>query len=155
MPNRITNDKIQNFLARNTIPLSLSILPPSLIACPICSTPYSEQDPSYVHPLIPPDGPEYPIQVIKCGGCNHIIGRRCIEKSVRAGQPWSHTCPICREEWFVPPHSTRREILGSVRRCLNLLARIPRVRMETRGDMEEVERTLTGVEIMLMERRWI
>lgn len=157
MPNSISKDKIDNFLARNTVAVSVSALPADSLACPICNTPYSERDPSYVHPWIDSDAAEYPVQIIRCEGCNHIFGRHCLEHSIRAAQPWSHVCPVCRTAWFVPPHATRTEILAGVRRALDLVVATEEVGVQTgaRRDLDEVERLLVDIEEKLLERRWI
>jgi hypothetical protein len=155
MPQLITEDKIQNFLLRKTKPIPLSFLPPDRQTCPICDGPYCQQNPNNLHPSLGPDSPEYSVRIKDCGNCRHVFGRRCLERSIRANQPWSHVCPICREEWFVPPHPTRTEILGALRRSMNILAKVEGDETGVRYALEQVEHLLEGIEEVLMERRWI
>ncbi|KAF2658543.1 hypothetical protein K491DRAFT_259378 [Lophiostoma macrostomum CBS 122681] len=154
-PNRITNDKVQNFLARNTVPLSLSNLPAGQTSCPICRNTYAEVDRHYVPPLMDPDVPEWAVQVVRCGDCNHIVGRRCIERCIRAGEPWSHMCPMCRHEWFVPPHSTRTDIIARLRMALTVLAYTQRDTTELQAALDHVEELLREIENSLLDRRYI
>lgn len=154
-PNRITHDKIHNFLERKTIPLTLSALPADQRECPICMVPYSEVDTYYVHPMISSDAPEWAVQVTDCDECEHIFGRRCLENSIKAGGPWSHTCPLCRKEWLVPPHSARTEILHRVRRAAEVLGPISRDTVGLQIALEAVEELLREIENRLLERRYI
>jgi hypothetical protein len=58
-------------------------------------------------------------------------------------------------EWFVPPHSTRSEILRDARQALDILARNEGIGEDERRDLEQVEGLLEGIEERLMQRRWI
>ncbi|KAF2255163.1 hypothetical protein BU26DRAFT_559783 [Trematosphaeria pertusa] len=157
MPYRIDDSIISNFLTTHTRPIRLSSLPqdPSSQHCPICHLPYAPQDPSYVHPLHPPDTPEYPVQVRCRGPCKHVFGRICIERHMRGGQPWSHTCPICRAEWFPAPNAGRREVLAATEIALDALARIDAADVEVRAEVERVEEALRRIREVLYGSRWI
>jgi len=155
MPNPIPEFQIQNFLARSTTALPLSSLPtthPQDTQCPICHTPYAPPPISYVHPLCPPDTPEYACEVQIC---THIFGRRCLERHIRGGMPWSHTCPMCRVALFNAPSGGRREIVDLIDRALERLAGIQGVSEEVRREVEGVEEGLRRVRSLLGRDRWI
>lgn len=72
--------------------IRIDILPPDQKSCPVCQDPYLSQ------PLV-----ERPVRINSLhpnSTCRHLFGYRCIEMHIRAGEPWSVRCPICREDWF-------------------------------------------------------
>ncbi|KAF1973103.1 hypothetical protein BU23DRAFT_143367 [Bimuria novae-zelandiae CBS 107.79] len=157
MSYRIDESIISNFLTNHTRPLQLSALPsdPASRRCPICRDSYHAQDPSYLHPLLPADNPEYPVQVLNCGACRHIFGRHCIERQIRASQPWSHVCPLCRVSWFPAPNAARTGMVGEVENALSALARVEIQDEGVRNEMEIVERGLEAIRERLYSQRWI
>jgi hypothetical protein len=150
--------QISHFLTANTIPLSLTSLPtasPADRECPICHNAYAEPPASYVHPDISDDKEEYALQVQNRGACRHIFGRRCIEAHIRSGNPWSHTCPLCRAEWFPAPGGGRGQVLGEVEGALTRLARID-VRDEgAMAELEAIDQALVRIRAVLYGHRWI
>lgn len=158
MPYRINDSIISNFLTNHTVPLQLSALPldhPSQ-QCPVCHERYHTQNPTYVHPLLPPDVPEYPVQIFNRGMCRHIFGRHCIERHIRANRPWSHVCPMCREEWFPAPNAARTELVSGLNDAVNALSRIDTQDEEVRREIEAVERGLDIIMRNLLDsQRWI
>ncbi|KAL5424936.1 hypothetical protein PMIN06_000845 [Paraphaeosphaeria minitans] len=157
MSYRIDESVISNFLTNHTRALRLSAFPldPLSRQCPICRDLYHAQDPAYLHPLLPADTHEYPVQVRDRGPCNHILGRRCIERHVRAGQPWSHACPLCREEWFPAPNSARTEIVSTLDNVLGALERLEMRDEVARQEVENMEQALETIREMLYSQRWI
>ncbi|KAF2132306.1 hypothetical protein P153DRAFT_383196 [Dothidotthia symphoricarpi CBS 119687] len=155
MPNHIPNFQISHFLSSHTIPL----LTPPDPTCPICQLPYASPPQTYVHPLLPPDIPEYAVQINNRGPCTHVFGRRCVETHIRGRNPWSHTCPMCRAEWFPPPDTGRREVLEHVERALNGLARLEEDLSAgdevTMAEVEDLERSLERIREVLYGGRWI
>lgn len=157
MPYRIDESIVSNFITNHTRALRLSALPPDPLSrqCPICRDLYHAQDPAYLHPLLPADTPEYPVQVRDRGLCRHILGRRCIERHIRAGHPWSHTCPLCREEWFPAPTSARAEIVGMLDNVLGVLERLEMRDEVARHELENVEQALDSIRELLYSHRWM
>lgn len=157
MAYRIGESIISNFLNNHTRPLELSALPSDPLSrqCPICRDRYHAQHHAYLHPLLPADTPEYPVQVCDRGACRHILGRRCIERHVRAGQPWSHTCPLCREEWFPAPNSVRTVIFSTLDNVLGALERLEMGDEVARQEVENVEQALESIRELLHSQRWI
>lgn len=88
-----------------TTPLRLASLDVSDRSCPICREPY-------VNPIrgrqSPVDGTEeWAVRVDmiaersgvrRC--CQHVLGRKCLEKHLHSGGPWRNKCPLCRNVWF-------------------------------------------------------
>lgn len=74
---------------------------------------------------------------------------------MRGGQPWSHTCPICRAEWFPAPNAGRREVLAATEIALDALARIDAADVEVRAEVERVEEALRRIREVLYGSRWI
>lgn len=157
MSYRIDDSIISNFLTNHTNPVQLASLQPdpSSQFCPICREPYHSQDPAYLHPLLLTDTFEYPVQVVDRGPCRHIFGRRCIERQLRAGQPWSHVCPICRQEWLPTPHSARGEIIGTLDNVLGVLEQLEMRNEAVRREVHNVEQALEGIRELLYGQRWI
>ena len=155
MPPHYPEPILSNFLTNHTTPLLLSSLPPDYTECPICHEPYHGQDPYYVHPIISPDDPEYPVQIRDRGLCEHIFGRHCIEKHIRAVEPWSHVCPLCRTAWIPPLRPTRTSAIERLEAALAGLARVGREDEELREEIEGVERGLREVRRMLDTPRWL
>jgi hypothetical protein len=158
MPNQIPDFQISNFLSANTVPLPIYSLPntsPLDQQCPICHNLYSDPPEDYVRPLFPPGFAEYAVQVRNRGLCEHIFGRRCIESHIRSGTPWSHTCPLCRAEWFPAPHGGRTELLRNFEGALNGLARLEVQDDNVRSEVERVERMLGRIREILYMSRWI
>lgn len=161
MPNNIPEFQIANFLTTNTRPLSLS--DPSLkdntdTDCSICHIAYANPPQNYVHPDLPDGEKEYAVEIQNRGTCKHIFGRRCLEQHIRSGNPWSHTCPLCRTEWFSAPNSGRREILMDVERTLTALAALDLIDGRTgraRQELARVEVALVRIREALYESRWI
>lgn len=149
MPSQIPAFQISHFLSTHTTPVPHPIDP----TCPICHNPYASPPPPYTHPLLPDGNPEYAIQIHDRGSCTHVFGRRCVETHIRGRDPWSHSCPMCRAEWFPAPHSGRREVLEQVERALNGLARLEGEGMEE--ELRDVEMALERVREVLHGRRWI
>lgn len=153
MPSRlpgIPSPIITTFLTSHTHPLPPSLFPqdPISLTCPICTQPYSPPDPSYVHPT-PAGTPEYAVQISGCGACAHVFGRHCVERHLRARQPWSRACPLCRAEWIPTPGGGRREVLEAVERALALVARMDR----DVGGVEAVEEGLERAREVLYRNR--
>jgi hypothetical protein len=157
MSRHLPQTVVNNFLATHTRALRLSELPegPSSRQCPICRTDYSDQDPSYVHPLYPYTDFEYPVQVFNCGNCTHIFGRLCIERHIRSDQPWSHTCPLCRGEWLPPNNHPRAMAVTEMENALDVLARMDRTDEAVRVEVERVETALHVIRNLLYGPRWI
>ncbi|KAF2702746.1 hypothetical protein K504DRAFT_452988 [Pleomassaria siparia CBS 279.74] len=162
MPYRIPEPILSNFLTHYTVPVSLSSLsqsssPSSCPTCPICTNPYASPPRAYTHPLLPPDTPEYAVQVVNRGPCTHIFGRSCIEKHMRARMPWSHSCPMCRAEWFPAPHAARGQMMASVERALSIMAQVEigGVGTESADALAEVEILLERVREGLYGNRWV
>ncbi|KAF2681203.1 hypothetical protein K458DRAFT_391997 [Lentithecium fluviatile CBS 122367] len=154
MAYHIDGSIIQNFLTRNTRPIDIHSLPEDS-ECSICHNPYSPPDPAYLHPLHPDTETEYALQIVGRGACTHIFGRRCLERHIRAGQPWSHSCPLCRAEWFPPPRAGRWDAVVRVEDALNVLVRIQSDDENVMLEVESVERNLRGIREILYERRWL
>lgn len=158
MPNNIPRFQIANFLATNTKALELTKLSSKTNAeaeCPICHAPYANPPQDYVHPDLPEDEEEYAVQISNRGDCVHIFGRRCLEYHIRGGNPWSHTCPLCRVEWFPAPNARRQEMLLEVERMLTTLAAIDLVDERARLELIQVEVALDRIRGALYESRWI
>jgi hypothetical protein len=155
MPNPLPEFQIQNFLSRHTLSLAIRSLPtgsPQDRECPICQNRYSDPPVSYAHPDCPSDVPEYACQVTTC---NHIFGRRCLEKHIRDGNPWSHTCPMCRKAWLTAPNRGRTEVMGHIERALNSLASLEVSDVEVRREVENVEQALAMIRDVLNGNRWV
>ena len=159
MPNSIPEFQIANFLATNTRALELKDLASTTddagIDCPICHSPYADPPQDYVHPNLPEDEEEYAVQVENRGECAHIFGRRCLEHHIRGGKPWSHTCPLCRTEWFPAPNAGRQEMLLNIERTLTSLAAMEQIDEHTRSELGQVEMALGRIRDALYETRWI
>lgn len=158
MPNNIPNFQVANFLATNTKPLLLADLAESTDAdseCPICRSTYADPPQNYVHPDLPEGEAEYAVQIHNRGGCMHIFGRRCLEHHICGGNPWSHTCPLCRTEWFPAPSAGRREMLMDIERTLTALAALELVDGQARQELVQVEAALDRIREALYESRWI
>lgn len=153
-PTTLPEFQIQNFLSRQTLSLPLSSLPAQDSSCPICHNSYASPPTAYVHPVCPLDIPEYPVEI---QACKHVMGRHCLERHIRGGMPWSHTCPMCRVEWFNAPGGGRREVLGIVEGALDALGRIAGGELEegVRAEVQGVERGLRRVRSVLGRGRWI
>lgn len=136
MPNSIPEHQIANFLRDDTKSLRLDNLPTDHDTnrfCPICHLPYVEPPNEYVHPQHPRDDEEYAIQIQHSSGCRHIFGRVCLERHMRGGNPWSHTCPLCRTEWFPAPNATRRHMIEDIERTLIALSALELVGEQEAG----------------------
>jgi hypothetical protein len=159
MPNSIPELQIANFLATNTKPLELrdvaSANDDAGTDCPICHNPYADPPQNYVHPDLPGDEEEYAVQIENRGECTHIFGRRCLEHHIRGGNPWSHTCPLCRSDWFPAPNAGRQEMLLNVERTLTNLAAMEQIDEHTRQELGQVEVALGRIRDALYESRWI
>ena len=158
MPNRIPEFQISHFLSAHTVPLALASLPsnsPQDQRCPICHNPYTCPSADHVHPLYPPGPLEYAVQIHDRGACAHIFGRRCIESHIRSGKPWSHTCPICRAQWFPAPNRARTAVLEEVESARNGLARMDLHDEVLRVEVEAVDRALERIREVLYGQRWI
>jgi hypothetical protein len=158
MPNTIPVFQIANFLATNTKPLELKGLRSTIDAeaeCPICHNPYADPPQNYVHPDLPEDEEEYTVQIENRGECTHVFGRRCLERHIRGGNPWSHTCPLCRTEWFPAPNAGRQEILLNVERTLTTLAAMEMIDENARQELGQVEVALGRIRDALYDSRWI
>lgn len=158
MPNNIPEFQIANFLATNTKALHLDELnsdDSSGSACSICHSPYADPPQHYVHPDLPEGADEYAVQIQNREDCKHIFGRRCLEHHIRGGNPWSHTCPLCRTEWFPAPNAVRREMLGAVERVLNHLAAVDLPDDHTRQELRDIEVDLERIRDALYQSRWI
>lgn len=158
MPNRTPDFQIGNFLTTNTIPLEfteLSNLAKADFNCPICHSPYTDPPRDYVHPDLPEDVAEYAVQIQDRGECKHIFGRRCLEHHIRGGNPWSHTCPLCRTEWFPAPNASRQRMLMEVERTLNTIAALELDDEQARTELGQVEVALERIREALYESRWI
>jgi hypothetical protein len=155
MPNPISSYQIQNFLSRHTIPVPIGSLPndsPHDQECPICHIIYADPPSSYVHPDFPSAGQEYACEVLTC---KHIFGRRCLEQHIRGNMPWSHTCPLCRTEWFPAPSRGRTDMLGNVETALSRLASVEVRDAQVRREMDDVERAIRRIREGLYGNRWI
>ncbi|KAF1842276.1 uncharacterized protein K460DRAFT_370259 [Cucurbitaria berberidis CBS 394.84] len=127
----------------HTVPLPLTSLPrssPEDLRCPICYTPYANPPTGYVHPDLGAGLPEYAVQIRNRGACEHVFGRSCIESHIRRGNPWSHTCPLCRVEWFPAPNGGRRTVLNDVEIARDGLSRVDVHDEQVRGELEAVAR---------------
>lgn len=157
MSYRIDESVISNFLTNHTNALQPSMLPPDPPSrkCPICHDAYHAQDPAYLHPLLPADTPEYPVQVHERGRCRHILGRRCIERHIRAGQPWSHTCPLCRGEWFPAPNSARNPMVSTLDDVLGALERLELRDEDSRQEARNIEQALENIREFFYSQRYI
>ncbi|KAF2275786.1 uncharacterized protein EI97DRAFT_442783 [Westerdykella ornata] len=153
MPDRIPEFIIQNFLSRHTEPVPLASLPEDEDHCPICLQPYTYSE-QCTHPDIGEGDPEYPLRIINCGPCQHVLGRRCVERSIRQNHAWSHACPLCRQRWLLPRHAGRSELLADIRRSLQLLAGMERSEVTGRG-LDEIERLMLRSEERLLQTRWL
>ncbi|KAJ4356962.1 Ribosomal lysine N-methyltransferase 4 [Ascochyta clinopodiicola] len=153
MPNRIPNFQIMNFLTENTLGLQLTevSVAGAESECPICHHPYADPPQGYVHPDLPEDEDEYPVQIQNRGQCKHIFGRRCLEHHIRGGNPWSHTCPLCRTEWFPAPNAARRQMLGDIEWTLNHLASLDVEDVQARRELGEAEAALQRIREALKE----
>lgn len=153
MPSRLPNFQISNFLTNNTVPIPLSSLTDP--NCPICLVAFDAPPTTHVHPDHLDGLPDYAVRIYNRSPCFHVFGRRCLEAHIRSGTPWSHTCPLCRAEWFPAPHSGRREALINIESALMGLARVD-VRDEEIGrEVANVERALLRVREVLYGWRWI
>lgn len=158
MPNNIPEFQIANFLTRNTKPLSYSsvlLQDDRTTECSICHMPYADPPQNYVHPDLPDGEQEYAVQVQDRGECKHVFGRRCLEQHIRSGNPWSHTCPLCRTEWFPAPNSGRRDMLTEVERTLMVLAALDMADGQARTELGQVEVALERIREALYGSRWI
>jgi hypothetical protein len=158
MPHQIPDFQISHFLTLNTVPTPLSSLShasPRDRECPICHNAYADPPTGYVHPDIGDGESEYAVQVQNRGSCAHIFGRRCIEAHIRSGNPWSHTCPLCRAEWFPAPSGGRGVVLGEIEGALSRLARVNVQDEGVRSELEAVDRALVRMREVLRRRRWI
>lgn len=150
MPYQIPEFIISNFLSRQTIALSISELPNDCLedrVCPICHIPYSDPPAAYVHPDFPPDLPEYAVQVHFSDFCEHNFGRRCIEQHIRGENPWSHSCPTCRDEWFPIPDNSQVEIeiWENLDNVLERLSALDIPDQQTRAELDGVIMVLTNL----------
>lgn len=158
MPNQIPYFQISNFLSRHTIALPVYSLPndsPNDQQCPICNEFYVDPPERYVHPDFPSGSSEYACQIRNVGGCKHVFGRRCLEKHMRSGGPWSHTCPLCRKEWLNAPNSGRTDALIHIERALNGLNNLEVRDAQVRREVDDVERSLWRIRDGLYGNRWI
>jgi hypothetical protein len=158
MPSPIPDYTISNFLARHTVPLPVYSLPndsPNDQLCPICNEFYSDPPINYMHPDFPSHADEYACQVRNIGGCKHVFGRRCLEKHIRSNAPWSHTCPLCRKEWFPAPNRGRVDVLSNLESALNVLADLEVRDAQVRREVDHVERALGRIRDVMYENRWI
>ncbi len=56
------------------------------------------------------------MQMKDCGSCTDIIGRRCLEDHLRRHQfPWSHTCPVCKENWLSTAHRGKEDVVDKIK----------------------------------------
>ncbi|XPS71787.1 hypothetical protein M3J09_003964 [Ascochyta lentis] len=157
MPNRIPDFQIANFLTTNTTALQLTQLSAAGVEseCSICHNSYADPPQNYVHPDLPEGEDEYPVQIRNRGSCKHVFGRRCLEHHIRGGNPWSHTCPMCRTEWFPAPNAARRQMLNEVEWTLNHLATLHVDDDRARRELGEAEIALERIREALYESRWI
>jgi hypothetical protein len=158
MPHQIPDFQISHFLTSNTVPTPLTSLShpsPRDRECPICHNAYADPPTGYLHPDIGDGESEYAVQVQNRGLCAHIFGRRCIEAHIRCGNPWSHTCPLCRAEWFPAPSGGRGLVLGEVEGALSRLARVDVQDGGVRSELEAVDRALVRIREVLRGHRWI
>ena len=95
------------------------------------------------------------MQVQNRGACAHIFGRQCIETHIRGGYPWSHTCPLCRVEWFPAPHGGRTEMVTAVNGALARLARLDANDEGVRRELEAVDVALVRMREILHTYRWL
>jgi hypothetical protein len=79
----------------------------------------------------------------------------CLEKHVRGNAPWSHTCPLCRKEWFPAPNRGRADVLTNLKSALNVLAGLEVRNEQVRAEIEHVERALRRIRNVLDGNRWI
>lgn len=158
MPNNIPEFQIANFLATNTKALErldLSSTIDTEAECPICHNPYADPPQGYVQPDLPEDVEEYAVQIHNRSECTHTFGRHCLEHHIRGGNPWSHTCLLCRTNWFPAPNAGRQEILMEVERTLTALAAMELVDGRARQELGQVEVALGRIREALYESRWI
>lgn len=157
MPNRIPHFQMSNFLRHNTTPIPLSsirLTGSTDSHCPICKNPYSDPPSDSVHPEIGADVPEYAVKVCH-RPCSHVFGRHCLEQHIRAGMPWSHTCPLCRAVWFNAPNVGRQQVLREIEDGLMRLARVEIQEPDVRMELDDVEQALERIRDVLYEQRWI
>ncbi|KAJ4984821.1 SET domain-containing protein [Stagonosporopsis vannaccii] len=148
MPNNIPEFQIADFLTKYTKPLlrsDLTLTNGTNTECFICHTPYADPPQNYVHPDLPDGDEEYAVQIQNRSECKHIFGRRCLEQHIRGGNPWSHTCPLCRTEWFPAPNSARRDMLVEIERTLMVLAALDIVGGHARQELGQVEVALERI----------
>jgi hypothetical protein len=69
--------------------------------------------------------------------------------------PWSHTCPLCRKEWFPAPSRGRTDMLRNIERALNGLANIEIRDAHVRREIDDVEATMRRIRDGLYGNRWI
>ena len=161
MPIHIPDFQVSHFLTSNTVPIRFTSLPmscPTDRECPICHNAYVDPPAGYVHPDVGGNEVEYAVQVQNRGACEHVFGRRCIEAHIRGGNPWSHTCPLCRTEWFPAPSDGRGQVLGQVEVALTRLARLEaevEADVASRREFVEVDAALRRIREILNGRRWI
>jgi hypothetical protein len=157
-PNAIPEYQISNFLSRHTSSLPVYSLPndsPHDQQCPICHIFYADPPRNYIHPECPAGVPEYACQIRNVNGCKHIFGRRCLERHIRGNLPWSHTCPMCRQEWLPAPNRGRTEMLDNIERALNILASVEARETQIRRAVADVERELRLIRTALDRTRWV
>jgi hypothetical protein len=161
MPHHIPDFQVSHFLTSNTVPIHLASLPtscPTERECPICHNAYVDPPGDYVHPDVGDNEVDYAVQVQNRGTCEHVFGRRCIKAHIRGGNPWSHTCPLCRAEWFPAPSGGRGQVLGQVEVALTRLARLEaevEADETSRRQFAEVDAALRRIREILDGRRWI
>ncbi|KAF2110519.1 hypothetical protein BDV96DRAFT_202838 [Lophiotrema nucula] len=155
MSYRIPSPIIQNFLEHHTCPVALSKLPHDVRSCPICKASYVDRDPKYNHPLLLNDTEEYPVRICNCGECKHVFGRRCLEQHIRAQQPWSHRCPLCRAEFFPAPSPRREQLLERVERLLNMIAARDANDEAEAQQLDEIYVAAESIRDELLGPRWI
>jgi hypothetical protein len=155
MPNNILEFQIANFLTENTKPLGLNEIYSSTHSdteCVICYRRYADPPQKYAHPDLPDGEEEYAVQINNRSPCKHTFGRRCLERHIRGGSPWSHTCPLCRTEWFPAPNAGRQEIMGRIETTLNHVAVLEPRDAQSRQALREIEVALERMRDVL--RLW-